>query len=261
VTEPGSIVREDAGAAASPGEAAGGRRASGRTAGRRINSRWRAVFFALTAAGVIGAGAWVLFYSPLLVVRSVSVHGARLVPDGEILAVSGVTPGTPLLRVNTGRAAARIAAIRQVSSVKVSTSFPDGVVIVVRERTPALAVATPDGGFDLVDANGVVVRSAAKRPAGLPLYSTMLPVTGLRGSPDLAAAAAVLRELPAGVRRTVTSITAPSPDQVTLRLASGVTVLWGDTGRAADKARELAVLIRGHVRYCDVSAPGSVLAR
>jgi len=258
VTEPSGIVREGAG---SPGEAAGDSPAAGRTAGRRLRSRWRAVFFALAAAGAIGVLAWVVFWSPLLVVRSISVHGARLVPSAEVLAASGVTPGTPLIRVNTGRAAARIAAISQVSSVQVSTSWPDRVVIVVRERTPALAVAAPDGGFDLVDAEGVVVRSAAKRPAGLPLYSTTLPVASLAGNPDVAAAAAVLRELPAAVRRSVTSVAAPRPDQVTLRLAGRITVLWGDTGRPGDKARELAVLRRGHMHYYDVSAPGSVLAR
>ena len=54
------------------------------------------------------------------------------------------------------------------------------------------------------------------------------------------------------------SVTAPDPDQVTLRLAGGVTVLWGDTGRAGVKARELTVLMRAHLRYYDVSAPGSV---
>jgi hypothetical protein len=38
-------------------------------------------------------------------------------------------------------------------------------------------------------------------------------------------------------------------------------VLWGDAGRAAVKARELTVLERAHMRYCDVSAAGSVEAR
>ena len=46
-----------------------------------------------------------------------------------------------------------------------------------------------------------------------------------------------------------------------VRLAGGVTVLWGDTGRPGIKARELAVLMRSHVRYYDVSALESVAAR
>ena len=89
----------------------------------------------------------------------------------------------------------------------------------------------------------------------------MAPDGALRGNPDLAAAAAVLSELPAPVRRSVISVTAPAPDQVTLRLTGGITVLWGDTGRAVVKARELTVLMRSHLHYYDVSGTGSVTAR
>ena len=63
------------------------------------------------------------------------------------------------------------------------------------------------------------------------------------------------------MRRSVISVTAPHPDQVTLRLAGGVTVLWGDTGRAGVKVRELTILMRAHLRYYDVSALGSVAAK
>ena len=107
----------------------------------------------------------------------------------------------------------------------------------------------------------MVVQSAASRPADLPLYPTADPVSSLRGDPDLAATAAVLGELPPWLRRSVTSVTAPEPDQVTLRLADGITVLWGGTDRAGAKAAELTVLIPAHTRYYDVSAQGSALTK
>ena len=217
---------------------------------------------ALAAVGLVAAAVWVLFGSPLLVVRSVTVSGTHLVPRSEVVAASGVQPGTPLIRVNTARAAARIVAIPQVRSVQVTRSWPNRLVIVVRERTPELALpAYGGGGYDLADADGVVLQRVTRRPADLPLYPTVASQGALRGDPDLAAAAAVLAELPAQVRRSVISVTAPQPDQVTLRLAGGITVLWGGTGRARVKARELTVLMRQHLHYYDVSAPGSVTAR
>ena len=217
---------------------------------------------ALAAAGLAAAAVWVLFGSPLLVVRSVTVSGTHLVPRSEVVAASGVQPGTPLIRVNTARAAARIMAIPQVRSVQVTRSWPNRLVIVVRERTAALALPAYGGsGYDLADADGVVLQRVTRRPADLPLYPTVASQGALRGDPDLAAAAAVLAELPAQVRRSVISVTAPQPDQVTLRLAGGITVLWGGTGRARVKARELTVLMRQHLHYYDVSAPGSVTAR
>jgi len=246
---------------ASPDEAAGDSLTS-RAKPRRRRRGWRAAFFALAAAGIVAAAVWVLFASPLLVVRSVTVSGTRLVPRSKVLAVSGVVPGTPLIRVNTARAAARIEQITQVRSVQVTRSWPNRLVIVVQERTPVLVLpAYGGGGYDLADAHGVVLQRVARRPAGLPLYPTVAPEGALRGDPDLTAATAVLGELPAQLRHSVKSITAPHPDQVTLRLAGGVTVLWGDTGRPGIKARELAVLMRSHSRYYDVSGLGSVTAR
>jgi cell division protein FtsQ len=222
---------------------------------------WRVAFFALAAAGIVAAAVWVLFGSPLLVVRSVSVSGTHLVSRSEVVAASGVQLGTPLIRVNAARSAARIVAIPQVRSAQVTRSWPNRLVIVVRERTPELALPAYGGGYDLVDADGVVLQRVARRAADLPLYPTVAPEGALRGNPDLAAAAAVLGELPATLRHSVTSVSAPEADQVTLHLAGGITVLWGDTGRPGVKARELTVLMRGHMRYYDVSALGSVAAK
>ena len=261
MTEPSGTIRESE---ASHDEAAGDSPTSRANAGQRRGPflAYRAAFFVLLAAGVAGAVAWALFVSPLLAVRSVTVTGTHVVPPAEVLAAAGVQPGTPLIRVNTAQVAARVDTISQVSDALVRRSWPNRLVIVIRERTPALAVMAPGGGYDLVDADGVVVRWTASRP-GLPLYSTAAaaPVASLRGDPALASAAAVLGELPAGVRHSVVSVTATDPDQVTVRLAGGITVLWGGTDRADAKAAELAVLMRAHDHYYDVSAPGSVTAR
>jgi cell division protein FtsQ len=221
--------------------------------------RWLAALLLLAALGVGGGVTWALLGSGLFAVRSVVVTGTRLVPESEVVAVAGIRPGTPLIRVNTARIAARVLTIRQVLAVRVFTSWPNRVVIAVQERTSALAVSLPGGGFDLVDANGVVVRSAATRPSGLPLYTTTAAVSSLRGDPDVAAAAAVLAGLPAPLRSSVTSVSVPSPDQVTLRLRSGVTVVWGGPDDAAAKARELAILMRTHARYYDLSSPATVV--
>ena len=227
---------------------------------RRLAPRrpWKVVFFALALTGVLAAGGWVLFGSRLLAVRSVVVTGTHLVPDAQVLDAASIQLGTPLIRVNTAQVAARVETITQVLSAQVTRSWPDRVVIAVRERTPALAVPAPGGGFDLVDATGVIVLWAATKPGDLPLYPATVPVTLLRGDPALGAAAAVLGELPAGLRRSVESVTAPSSDQVTLQLAGGITVVWGGTGGTSAKSEELGVLMRTHSHYYDVSAQGTV---
>jgi len=232
---------------------------SRRPKARRPRARWVVVLLLLAAMGVAGGVTWALFDWSLFAVRSVVVTGTRLVPESEVLAAADVRPGTPLIRVSTARVAARVLTIRQVQGVRVTKVWPDRVVIAVRERTSALAVALPGGGFDLIDANGVIVQSAATRPAGLPIYTTTAAASSLRGDPDVAAAAAVLGGLPASLRSSVTSVIVPSPDQVTLSLGSGVTILWGDAGDAAAKAKELAILMQTHARSYDVSSPATAV--
>lgn len=226
---------------------------------RRRKARWVALLLLLAAMGLAGAVTWALYDSSLFAVRSVTVTGTRLVPESEVLAVAGVRPGTPLIRVSTARVAARVLTITQVQGVQVTKTWPDRVVIAVRERTSALAVALSGGGFDLIDADGVIVQSAATRPPGLPLFTTTAAASSLRGDPDVAAAAAVLGELPASLRSSVASVIASSPDQVTLSLGSGVTILWGGADDAAAKARELAILMQTHARSYDVSSPATAV--
>jgi len=232
---------------------------SRRPKARRRRARWMVILLLLAAVGVAGGGTWALFNLSLFAVRSVVVTGTRLVPESEVLAVAGVRPGTPLIRVSTARVAARVLTITQVQGVRVTKAWPDRVIIAVRERTSALAVARPGGGFDLIDANGVIVQPAATRPASLPIYTTTAAASSLRGDPDVAAAAAVLDGLPASLRSSVTSVIVPSPDQVTLSLGSGVTILWGDADDAAAKAKELAILMQTHARSYDVSSPATAV--
>ena len=226
----------------------------------RGRSPWRTAFAALAAAGLLGGVAWALLGSRLLVVRSVVVTGTHLVPAAQVRAAAAIPPGEPMIRVDTGAAARRVQAITQVQSAQVSRSWPDRIVVTVRERTPFLAVAVPGGGYRLIDASGVVVRSAPGT-AGLPVYWPAAGSGPLRGSPSVAAVAAVLRELPGPAARLVAVASASSPQNVTVVLSDGITIVWGDTSRAAAKAKELTALLGTHAHYCDVSAPGTVVTR
>ena len=232
----------------------------------RTPSPWRTAFFGVAIVGIVAAVAWALLGPRLLVVRSVVVSGTHLVPAGQVQAAAAIPAGEPMIRVDTGAVASRVDAITQVESAQVTKSWPDRIVITVHERTPAVAVPVPvsvsaSGGYDLVDASGVIVRWARTVPRGMPVYSSLEAPGALRGNPALAAAVTVLHQVPAWISQWVTTVTASSPQAVTLRLSGGQTIVWGSTGRASVKARELAILMRTHARYYDVSAPGSAVTR
>lgn len=241
------------------GQVAAAGAAAGHPPGGRApsRSRWKVIVLLLAITGVLAGGAWALLDSRLLAVRAVHVVGSGpLVSRAEVRAAARIQRGLPLIRLDGAAVARRVEKIRQVQSARVSRDWPDAVTITVRQRTPVFAVPAPGGGYGLVDAFGVTVTTAARRPPGMPLLSAGPAGTALRRSPAVRAAAAVLRELPQTIRRRVRAVAAPGPEEVSLRLAGGVTVVWGGPQRAAEKSRELAVLMRTHARRYDVSGPG-----
>jgi cell division protein FtsQ len=241
-----------------------GTRGPGPGGTRRV--RWKPVVFGLAALAIAAGVAWALLGSRFLVVRSVQVTGTGpQVSRAQVLAAARIPAGLPLIRVNTAAVAQRVGRIRQVQSAQVSRNWPHTVVISVRLRTPVFAVAVLRGGYALVDAYGVDVRDAAHHPPGLPLLQLIAGAAGPAGPSSLrpvaSAAAAVLRELPPRIARRVAVVTAPTPADVSLQLANGVVIVWGDTSRSAEKARELALLMRTHARLYDVSAPGTAVTQ
>ncbi len=220
--------------------------------GRRRRDPWRTAFFGVLALAILAGAAWALLGSSLLVVKHEDVSGNKLVSSPEVVAAAGIRPGTPLASVNTAAAARRIEQIAQVLTATVSRSWPSTVVIVVRERTPALAVAS-GGRFALIDGFGVTVRWSRYRPASMPLLRR--PPAQLRGNAGIRAAVAVIGRLPSRLHKLVLSVSAPSPYAVTLALRGGITVAWGSAGQGTLKAEELSVLLRTSARYLDVSDP------
>ncbi len=224
------------------------------------NQRWRAVFFALMAIAIVAGVAWALLESRLFVVRGVQVTGTHLVTPAQVRSAADIPSGLPLIRVNDAAVADRVEQLRQVQSARVTRDWPDKVLISVTERVPTLAVPLSQG-YDLIDKYGVVVESVSEQPLDTPVLD--LPAgsaqpAALRGNPAVYAAAVVVRELPRYLARQLVSVRAPSSTEVTLRLSDGVSIIWGGTG-LAEKAKELAVLMRTHARSYDVSAPDTAV--
>jgi cell division protein FtsQ len=197
------------------------RRRPGPRGQRRVG--WKAAFFGVAVIAIVAGVAWALLGSRFLIVRSVQVTGTGpMVSRAEVLAAAHIRRGLPLIRVNTSAVAHRVGGIRQVESAQVSVSDVGGGT-----------------GSDWSDG-----------PGGVP---------SLRDSPLARAAAKVLRDLPPQVARRVRMVSAASASNVSLQLANGVVIVWGDTSRPGEKAKELTLLMRTHARTYDVSAPGTAV--
>ena len=253
---------------ASRGGAGRGPGATRRRRGRRPRTRWRAAFFALAGVAIVGGVGWALLGDRLLVVRSVTVTGTQLLTPAQVISAADVPLGTPLLSVDAGAVTSRVEAAHPVvATVTVTEDWPDHLVIAVTERVPAMAIRMAGGGYDLVDPSGVLVRWTKAQPAALPVFVTTAAgsALALRGNPEVVAAAGVLAELQPWLARQVAEVSAATvpagPVQVTLDLRDGKTVQWGSPGNAAQKNRELSILLPGQVHEVDVSTPGTVVTK
>jgi len=246
-------VPPTAGAAARSGEEAG----PGTPLRKRRHDPWRTAFFVGVVVALVAGVAWALLGSNFFVVRSVKVTGTARVASSRVVKASGIKLGTPLVRIDTGTAARRVERLTWVQSAKVRTSWPDKVIITTVGRTPVFAVRS-GRGYDVIDRYGVVLRHIARiRPELIWLKKVPEPAAGLRGSALVYAAGTVVRELPGWLRQRIASLRAPASDRVILVLRHGITVVWGGTARARQKAGELAVLLRTKATYYDVSDPQS----
>ncbi len=235
------------GATAMTGPAAAGA-VRARLAG--VPLRWYLVAAALVLAVLV----WLVAFSSVLGVRSVNVLGARTLTAAQVRAAAGISPGTPLARLDSAAVRRRLAALTPISAVTVSTSYPSSVTIRITERV-AVGYRPDSGAVVLVDRDDVAFHTVKSAPAGLPRL--LVPGDDARSG----AAAQVAGTLPPQVAGKVGSISAPSEESVTLTLTDGRTVLWGGTDRSADKAKLLPVLIAQPGTYFDLSDPSAVISR
>lgn len=217
----------------------------------------RRVLWGLAATAPFAAVGWLLLASPWLVVDKVVVTGEQRLTTAQVLAAADVRLGEPLARVDTSGVAARVRALGPVLSVSVRRGWPGTLEVRLVEREAVAAVGRAPA-FTLVDATGARLGTVKTLPAGV----VRLGVADPRPEdPATRAALTVLQALPPAVRSRLAAVRAASPEQVTLVLRDGRTVVWGGVGEARAKAAVLVPLLRLPGTVYDVSTPSVVTRR
>ena len=204
---------------------------------------------ALISVLVVGLGL-LLYFTPMMSARNIVVVGLGAVTQDEVIAAAAVSPGTPLLQVDTDAVAERVAAIRWVASARVQRQYPSTLRVTVVERVPVVVKDYPDGPH-LFDKDGVDFATAPP-PAGVPYLDTDHPGPS---DPPTKAALQVMTALRPEVAGLVGRIAAPSVASITLTLIDGRTVVWGTTDRTEEKAVKLGALLTQPGQTYDVSSP------
>lgn len=228
-------------------------RFAARARAERRAARWRAVRRTALAAIPVALAA-VVYFSPVCAVREgqIQVRGiAGVVTAEQVADIMAPVVGVPLPRLNLGRLASEVEAIRGVKSASVSRVWPTGVTVSIEARIPVAAVADGDR-FVLLDAEGEQLAAVAAPPAGVPEVDVPLTDSDAR---TLRTVLDVLDTMPASRAASIASIGAATRDTVQFTLASGQQVVWGDASQPALKAAALDILLRTPAAQYNVSAP------
>ena len=213
--------------------------------------------------GVFGAIALItgfiliIWFSAVFDVRTVKVTG--LGPSSTQAVSEALTDltGQPLSRVTKEPIEQAVRAVApEAASVTLQRSWPHTLVISVRPRIAVLNVRTPAGG-QWADAEGVVFGPMNRPKHNLPLLIIGARQSRVDGDRQLAVleATTVLAALPPAARQRLDSISISRPDQITLRLSRGVSVLWGDLAETQRKATILQALLPQKAARYDLSVP------
>ena len=208
----------------------------------RRNRRRHLVGAAKVVAGVgaVVALGWLVAASPLFRIDAASVEVDGLsaeVDESALRAVIAGVDGDSLVTLNAGALEDRLAGVAGVREAKVEKSWPDDLRVTVVARRPVLAVPG-EGGFSLLDADGVVVGSSVDAPVGLVVAT--VPVGEKR---IVDAVVTVVRAMPAELWATVVAVSAQTEDSMVFTCASGLVVEWGGPEDSALKAQVVEAMI------------------
>ena len=98
----------------------------------------------LIVLGVIGALVW-LALSPWLSVSQVHTAGVSSSQAHKTLSEHGVVAGTPMILLRPGRVEQALGADPWIGEARVQLSWPNEVIVQVRERVPVLWVESSEG--------------------------------------------------------------------------------------------------------------------
>jgi cell division septal protein FtsQ len=208
---------------------------------------------ALVTVVLLGFGVWVVYASSWLGLRSVDVEGTSYLTPREIEREAGLVMGTPLARVDLDAVEERVARLPAVADVDVQRDWPNGVRIVVQERT-AVAAVRQNHELHGMDAEGVLFRTYRRQPKGLPLVRAG-QLDDKRSDDALTEVAGVVAALDRSIARKVDHVEVASMDAIELVLSDGDEVRWGSAAQSELKARVLATLLEVDASVYDVTVP------
>ncbi len=200
---------------------------------------------------------FLVFYSPLLAVKTITVRGTSLVSQTRVQEQLSPLEGKPLTRISQQQVKELVASSTIVRDVAIEAHPPHELVVTDYERVP-IALVEDQGKLILVDAQ----RQQLGQVDSLEQGAVPQLAGGLAAleSDNFLTVAQVLVALPASLLAQVGQVKADSASTITLEMKDGSKVVWGSAADSELKVKVLSELMDalgqdGKVSVYDVSSP------
>lgn len=171
-------------------------------------------------------------FSPALNLQKVTVIGAERLDPTAVAQSLDSQLGKPLAFVDRQSIHESLSAFNLISEYSIETMPPHELIVRIVERHPVLNLKRGDS-FDLVDPAGVVIQSAPERIPGYPIGDALVVDVN---SPAFTAAAQSLAYMQSDLAAQVDIASATTDQDVTFKLASGLTIIWGSSENSVRKS-------------------------
>jgi cell division protein FtsQ len=204
---------------------------------------WRLGIVALLASlALVG---WLVYQSPLLQVREVSVTGAESLDPAVVAEVSGLK-GQNIIQADTATAKSRLLALPTVKDVSISRRWPGRMLVRVEERQPWGYWQVKEQPY-VIDDDGVVlddVRPDEGAPTIFELDSERRLVAGDRVDADaVLLSRQLIDESPRALKQNVTKLEYSEHSGLTVAFDGGLRATFGDSRDLDYKLSVLYVLL------------------
>lgn len=204
---------------------------------------------------VVLAAVWaVVYFTPLMSVKHIVAEGNEHVTDEEVVAASGVQPGTPLAQVDARAAASGVASLPWVKSATASRSWPSTIKLKVDENV-AVAFINGSEGAVLIDAEGKDFATDTPPEGTIELTGGIDDEAVRKDAVDIASS------LSEHGRNAVESIEARGAYDFVLHVKEGRTVVWGASEDNENKALALDTVLQREGVEFNVTNPQLVTVR
>lgn len=215
----------------------------------------------LLVLGTLLATSVYLYTSDIWDIRHVEVSGVKRLSKDDVTRALNLAPRTSLLKFNGESYTRRLAKMPWLKKVAFSRRLPSTLVVSVEERRPLFAVKSEDKTY-VVDETGFIITFGDAPGAGLTPLENLRVGRLVAGSKIKSAvfhnAAKTLRELDSASRATITTVSAPSVDQLSIWTKDDVEIVLGRVGSTDLKMAVVRKILRTNLKkvvYIDVTVP------